>query len=391
MKVKKFIAPSMPEAMKMVRSELGKDAVILNSKVIQKSGIFGLFSKKNIEVIAAIDPDPVKRKPPIQKKIHPKATEQDNQLTINELTQGEMGGQKSSHELLNEIRELKKLMKNNTERGHTNIDNYPDMINQLNTLLNDQEFPHDLRKELVSVLLEKWYLNKGDASFNKVKEWTKAEMLKRMSDIEFGAIDFSKTFLNVVGPTGVGKTTTLAKIAAHSVLKNKKKVAFITTDTYRIAAIEQLKTYAQILDVPIEIAYNIDDFKKAKEKFSEYDLVLIDTAGRNFRNEKYVKDLKSVIDFDEELETFLVLSLTSKYMDMKAIVEQFSIMPIHKFIFTKVDETSKYGSMFSLILNYKIGVAYITNGQNVPDDIIEASAKLIVNNLFEVDAYDGSS
>ena len=103
---------------------------------------------------------------------------------------------------------------------------------------------------------------------------------------------FNKKYINIVGPTGVGKTTTLAKVAAETMLNQRKKVAFITTDTYRIAAIDQLKTYAKILNIPIEVAYNLEDFKRAADRFSHYDIVFIDTAGRNFRNEQYVKDLE---------------------------------------------------------------------------------------------------
>jgi flagellar biosynthesis protein FlhF len=212
-----------------------------------------------------------------------------------------------------------------------------------------------------------------------------------MSPFSFGPINFSKKYINVVGPTGVGKTTTLAKIAAQAVLKYGKKVAFITTDTYRIAAIDQLKTYAKILNVPLEVTYTIDDFVKAKERFSHFDLILIDTAGRNFRNKQYVEDLKSVIGFDEDLETILVLALTSKYSDMLDIFEQFSSIKINKLIFTKVDETSKYGTIVNLILKNKIGVAYLTNGQNVPDDIFEASPESIANTVFGVKEHERSS
>ena len=203
-----------------------------------------------------------------------------------------------------------------------------------------------------------------------------------MSGISFGGISFKKKFINVVGPTGVGKTTTLAKIAADCVLTHKKKVAFLTTDTYRIAAIDQLKTYAKILNVPMEVCYTIEDFRKAAQMYDDYDVILVDTAGRNFRNREYVDELKQTIDFDKDMESFLVLSLTAKQRDMEDIYEQFSIIDIDKFIFTKADETSAYGAMYNLIRKYSRGAAYITNGQNVPDDMIEAApgeiAKMII-------------
>jgi flagellar biosynthesis protein FlhF len=119
--------------------------------------------------------------------------------------------------------------------------------------------------------------------------------------------------------------------------------------------------------------------------FDRYDLVFIDTAGRNFRNRKYVEDLKNVIDYKQNMETFLVLSLTSKQIDMEEIFQQFSTMTIDKLIFTKSDETSTYGAMFNMVYLGQKAAAYITNGQNVPEDMVVASPQNIVNRIIGVD------
>lgn len=387
MKVKKFIAPTMPEAMKMIRNELGKDAVILNSKVVQKGGLFGFFTKKSIEVIAAIDPQPIPKKQPINKENGRAPLDQKPPVQIKEQVIS-----KPDKELLKEIQALKTMMESMSHNdGRESIEHYPGPLKDINQFLRDQEVDPSVREVIMSHVLEKWYLNHAQANTIQLQEWVKDYLVEMLTPLPFGAIDYSRKYINVVGPTGVGKTTTLAKIAAQAVLKYQKKVAFITTDTYRIAAIDQLKTYAKILNVPLEVTYTLDDFKNAKDKYSHYDLILIDTAGRNFRNKQYVDDLKSVIDFDEELETLLVLALTSKYSDMIDIVDQFSLIKIDKFIFTKVDETSKYGSMLNLMTKYKLGVAYLTNGQNVPDDIIEASPKSIANTVLGVNKHEGSS
>ncbi len=387
MKVKKFIAPNMPEAMKMIRNELGKDAVILNSKVVQKGGIFGFFTKKNIEVIAAVDPQPLPKKLPIQKEKIETKVEFQPAPTVKTIEVP-----KTDAELLKEIKDLKEMLKGlSANNDRDSFEHYPGPLKDMNQFLSNQEVDMQFRKEIMGFLLEKWYVNKGEEDFEQITAWGKEYLVNSMSALPFGAINFSKKYINVVGPTGVGKTTTLAKIAAQAVLKYGKKVAFITTDTYRIAAIDQLKTYAKILNVPLEVTYTIDDFAKAKERFSHFDLILIDTAGRNFRNKQYVEDLKSVISFDENLETILVLALTSKYSDMLDIFEQFSSINIDKLIFTKVDETSKYGTMLNLIFKYKIGVAYLTNGQNVPDDIFEASPESIANTVFGVNRHERSS
>lgn len=380
----------MPEAMKIIRAELGNDAVILNSKIVHTGGFLGLFKKKSIEVIAAVDEKKKRLEKPVLKE-KPKKVSPDLILQALEPNQKEakpvIVQEKSSTELLKEISELKSLMQNmaQTTGKPNNEMNYPGPLQALNHLLHDQEIEPKIVQELMTGLLEKWYVSGANASETAVKDWLKDAMTKRIENVPYGGISFTKKYINVVGPTGVGKTTTLAKIAADCVLKHQKKVAFITTDTYRIAAIEQLKTYAQILNVPIEVCYSIADFQKAAERFAHFDMVLIDTAGRNFRNKVYVEELQKVIDFDNEIETFLVLAATSKQRDMEDIYKQFSLIHIDKLIFTKIDETSIFGAMINMIEKYNIGVAYLTNGQNVPDDMISAQPNVITNTVLGVE------
>ncbi|MBA2873975.1 flagellar biosynthesis protein FlhF [Thermaerobacillus caldiproteolyticus] len=374
MKVKKFVAPSMPEAMKMIRAELGSDAVILNSKVVHKGGFFGLFTKKNIEVIAAVDPKPARSAV---------AEKRDASRSFTSLVEEKKPLEDAA--LLHELHELKTMIKQLSTNVTTEFAQYPQPLNELNDLLVEQEVSSDLRQDIMAHLLERWYLHHANATKEQLFMWAKEVVGKQLEGLAFGGISFNKKYVNVVGPTGVGKTTTLAKMAAECVLKHRKKVAFMTTDTYRIAAIDQLKTYAKILDVPLEVCYNMEDFREAKKKLEHYDIVFIDTAGRNFRNPQYVNDLQKIIDFNEEMETFLVLALTAKWIDMKAIYEQFAAIHIDRFIFTKLDETSHYGAMLRLMVDSKIGAAYLTNGQNVPDDIIEASPEMVANILFGVE------
>lgn len=392
MKVKKYTASSMPEAMKLVRGELGSDAVILNSRVVQSGGFMGFFKKNNIEVIAAIDPDT---------EASPKPASMDKQSKyMNPSIKGDESNKgkaplrtnpavetprKADKDLLKEISLLKELLKGS---GKTEGISLPEPVSRQIQYLRDQEIDQEIIDELAAVLLEKWYLGGAASSDGEIAEWIAAAIEQRLSHLSFGGVSFKKKFVNVIGPTGVGKTTTLAKIAADCVLKHQKKVAFITTDTYRIAAIEQLKTYAKILDVPIEVCYNMDDFKAATDKFAEFDLVFIDTAGRNFRNQKYVTDLKSVIDFGKDMETYLVLALTAKQKDMEEIRKQFSLIHIDRFIFTKLDETAINGSMLNMAIKFSAGIAYLTNGQDVPDDLIEANPERIANTILGDSTYE---
>lgn len=378
MKVKKFMAASMPDAMKQIRAELGKDAVILNSRVVYTGGVLGFFKKRNIEVMAAADSNQeIEQKPAVKPAAIPAAS---NHFKGN-TEDSQFPGSGTSDELIREISSLKQMM--SSLAGGKQISTvYPEAIRKVMQLLNEQEIDNSIQDQVLQVLLEKWYLGGAKAKAAEVEAWLQEELIKQIEDIPFSGISFTKKYINVAGPTGVGKTTTLAKMAAECVIKHKKKAAFITADTYRIAAIDQLKTYAGILDIPLEVCYTIDDFRQAAEKLKEYDLVLIDTAGRNFRNRQYVEDLKNVIDFEKDMETFLVLSLTGKQKDMEDIYNQFSIIDIDKLIFTKADETSTYGAMYNIIHKYKKGTAYITNGQDVPDDILMAGPEDIVKQLM---------
>lgn len=379
MKVKKYYAPTMPEAMKLIRSELGNDAIILNSRVIQTDGFLGFFKKRNIEVIAALDEKPLDK---VQQLKPENRNDVNSPAVLHPAKTADVKENSDTEELRKELSELKCLLSSVVERNAHDDPVLPAPIEKLQNVLLKQEIKESTVETIVNEAM-KWWKDSGESKTEaEILTWAKNRMMEKISHLSFSGITFSKKFITVVGPTGVGKTTTLAKMAADCILKHKKKVAFITTDTYRIAAIDQLKTYANILKVPIEVCYNMEDFQKAVTQFENYDVVFIDTAGRNFRNPANVADLQKNIDFSKGMETFLVLSLTSKQVDMEEIYRQFDAVYIDKIILTKADETSTFGAMFNILYSWQKPVAYITNGQNVPDDIISANPEKIVNHLI---------
>ena len=178
----------------------------------------------------------------------------------------------------------------------------------------------------------------------------------------------------LLGPTGVGKTTTLAKIAAQCVLEKGVSTAFITADTYRISAVEQLKTYADILGLPIAIVYTPDELKEAIQKFRQKQLILIDTAGRSQHNRRQMAELKEFLAVNQNIEKYLVLSATTKNEDAKDILDKFSGCKPDKVIFTKTDETRSLGIILNILRRKEMRLSYLTNGQSVPDDIVPAEA-----------------
>ncbi len=182
-----------------------------------------------------------------------------------------------------------------------------------------------------------------------------------------------------IGPTGVGKTTTLAKLAAQFSIKDNKSVGLITSDTYRIAAVEQLRTYSEILDIPLKVIYDPEEIKEAIDELRDKEVILIDTAGRNHKIEEQLLETKSIINNVPNPEIFLVISATTTYKDIKSIIQSYSFIEDFKLIFTKLDESTTAGN----ILNTKVmtgkDLSYFTTGQIVPDDIEIASPEKIVD------------
>lgn len=371
MKVKKYISDSMPEAMNEVRKDLGSDAVILQSKEIKQKGFLGLFQKKKIEVIAAKDPDLIK-----DAKNEPTYRKTDT-VPINPVVKEEVD---SNLAILQEIRSLKEVIKLETAENELNIPvDYKLAYHQL----IDQEVNPKLADEIIQHTVRLLASKKEEVTQHEIKAEVKRVIAEKYRDKESEGINGKHKIVQFVGPTGVGKTTTIAKVAAKLMLKKQKKVAFITTDTYRIAAIEQLKTYARILNIPVEVAYNVDDYKQAIQKLSNYDVILVDTAGRNFRNPVYIKQLKELMGNVDHIATYLVLSLTAKPKDLQDIFIQFEEIPLKEIIFTKLDETSQYGSILNISLMNNIGIAYMTNGQDVPDDLVQPTAASISEWIME--------
>lgn len=364
MKMKKYTAQTMVEAMKKVRLDFGDDAVILSSSVVKTKGFLGLFKKKSVEVVAGFDEPVGMPSKSVQVDYRPSLPKED----------------RSSIELKKEMNEMKILLKGIQQS--TTHSHLPDELQPLLSHLGQQGLASETINQLGSDLFARMKSEKKDFTLSEQTEYVHEMIKSELRDLPFGGVSFTKKYINVLGPTGVGKTTTIAKIAARALLEKKMKIGFITTDTYRIAAIEQLRTYANLLQAPVEIAYNSKDFANAIEKLADRDLIFIDTAGRNYKEQKYVDGLSGLVDFSLDMESYLVLSMTSKEEDMRIIIEQFNKFPIEKFIFTKMDETGSIGPMFNLMKDYKIGTAYYTDGQEVPEDITEAECDGLLSLLL---------
>lgn len=403
MRVKRYVVDSMPDALQRIRADLGKDAIIINTKNIKTGGLFGLFTRKQIEVIAAIDAhktaEPPQRTSSTQINVQKEKIEKEpNVYDLKSVVSKRTNQQANSFDSALKAEQAPTPPVNSgTNSSQVIEENNEEQIKpKLNPLINfsplrlkleqqgvDEEFITEIVKT-VEMRYPAALLQSEQSLFQHAKLVVE-DILSRTKNSEL--ISKESKFLKFFGPTGVGKTTTIAKLAAEGVLKNKRKVGLITTDTYRIGAVEQLRTYANILNVPLEVVFQPMDMEIAIEKLKASDLIFMDTAGRNYRNQNHANDLIKYFPHINGTVNYLVLSLTAKNHDMIDIINNFQHIHVENVIFTKADETRTYGSILNMVCRYKLSLSYITTGQNVPDDIQVASPGKIANLILGEDPY----
>lgn len=405
MRVKRYVVKDLPEAVTLIRAELGKDAVILDSKEIRIGGFMGMFRQKKMEVIAAIETGARKQPETPQRKASPQVNavvEQILQTAQRSNTEAHTAAAASTaiapanaidkraereQFIIDEIRELREYM-TKLSKQQRDINSLSAPLLALKERLLEQELDMEWIERLVESIAEQQ--RSVSAEYSREQVWQLAAEQLHEWMAPFGQADLSREayVVHFVGPTGVGKTTTIAKLAAEQTIKLGRKVGFITSDTYRIAAVDQLRTYANILNVPLEVVFSPMDLPKAFKQLSDCELILMDTAGRNFRSELHVSEVNSLLQSNEPSETILVLSLTGKTKDMSLIAERFSQYSIKKVLFTKLDETSVYGAIFNIIMNYGFSPTYWASGQTVPDDIERFNLKSYIDLLLGALADD---
>lgn len=392
MRYKTYEAETLQQAILKMTIDLGKDAILISHRHIKKGGFLGLFGKKIIEVTAALPRKKESRqeKELIRESKAPKAPpppskriDKETELTyFKELGEVE-------HNLRKEMKEIKETMEGffkevKGKEAQTKETKHPGKIAKFFDRLIEAEVDKELSEKIISKVVNVSSpdsLNDEDR-LRKAFEEQIAQLIPTNGRIKFE--DGSLKIIALIGPTGVGKTTTLAKLVAIFTLEEKKKVGIITIDTYRIAAIEQLKTFAEILGVPLKAVFDQDELESAIRDFANFDLVLIDTAGRSQKNSLQMTELKDFISLDQhKLETYLVVSATTKEKDMADIVNSFREVTFSRVIFTKLDETNTFGPILNILNTIGQGdLAYLTTGQNVPEDIEVADSRKIAKMIL---------
>ena len=374
----------------LAKEELGKDAIVMNIKTISPKGIYKLFRKPLVEVTAAIDDNITYRndREPLVKKQNFPDIIYDDLPDEKEKATGMVKEASAIEEKLNNLQSLlEKQMeekKDNTKQNqkskevNKNLACIQLIYNQLINNEVDEKFANQIISEIEGTL-------KKDSSMDNILSSIYQKIVLKLGQAKTISLS-GKTpkFIFFIGPTGVGKTTTIAKIASKFKVVEKSKVAFVTSDTYRIAAVEQLRTYANILGIPLKVVYNADDLVNARKEFEDYDIVFVDTAGRSHKNRDQREDIENLMNVipDNEKEIYLVLSATTKYMDLITISETYKGIANYNLIFTKLDETGTVGNIFNIRMLTNAPLSYATFGQDVPDDIERIDAQRIAKQLL---------
>ncbi|MGC8785324.1 MAG: flagellar biosynthesis protein FlhF [Armatimonadota bacterium] len=357
--IRKYQAKTITEALAMVRADLGRDAVIVQTRKVNKR-VLGVWGREMVEVWASDNPD-------LESLRRPQTTPATTLSSTREPSS-------RIEQLENEIQNLKAMIAQLARQGVAIVsDTVPSGVpaeNRWMSLLKEAEVEEWVARELLQSVSE-----------NALSESTLQSLVAEKL-VTSGPITLQESqpkVVMLVGPTGVGKTTTIAKLAAQYALLQKHRVGLITIDTYRIAAVEQLRTYSQIIDVPIRVVYSSNELPNALREFAGMDIVFVDTAGRSQRNTMQIGELKACCDRLSTCEVHLVLSSTTKTRDLYDIVERFSVMPLHRIIWTKLDESTAFGNMLNVAVKHPLPISYVTTGQRVPEDVEVAEANKLAS------------
>lgn len=363
MQIKKFVAPTLKEVTDMMKNEFGADAVILSTKVIEKD------HKKFYELTAGIDKVVEKKENLDQSKLSflQELERVSKQLSLNKQEKVNSGkikekyGQKGKTELKNKSEKsidqaLKKVVEN----------------------LKDKE----IQKNVIVAIIEQMKKYKNFLQADNVENYAKTCLSSMLLTKNFDIKSSQKKVVALVGSTGVGKTTTIAKLALIAKMINKLDVGLISIDTFRLGAIDQLQSFADVSQIDLMVAYTPEDMNSIMKRFSKKDIVFIDTVGRS---QNRLEQLNQNLEFLKKInvdDVFLVLSATSSYRAILDTVNKFRIFNYNSFIFTKIDEAPVLGNLINIVTKTGIPISFVTNGQVIPDDIIAAEQENLANLIY---------
>ena len=399
--IKKFKASTIKEALEKVREELGTDAIIINTRSDKQGGIFDFVGQRMVEVTAALDDKPVSNNGarvrsqrrnaapigPAEAKAHPPQRSVAYEPAIRRDYTGKPGNVDVKYienrvhieQLLDDINDLKRSMKVLADTALTGeMAGLPPNLASLLSAMQSSGVDDKITKRLIRQLLNDLTGNEltDPSAVRKKATDLLLSSMKEVSPIAFAGP--KPRIVTFVGPTGSGKTTTIAKLASEFILNMDKTITVLTIDTKRVDAVGQLKTYCQILNIPLFIAYTPDDLSAFMQSIEKSDMTLVDTPGSGPMDKSQMIEMMEFLQKMVPQEVHLVMSVTTSYHEMNRILDNFNVLKPNRILFTKLDETDSYGPMLSCAIMAKTPMSYVTFGQNVPGNFSVADPKNLI-------------
>lgn len=407
MRIKKFIGATAKEAADKMRQEFGEEAVVLNTRRISKGGVLGTGREEYVELTAAYDEAPMRmqrnhssgaaqQKPTagedvlgslrqlaskFEEKRKTDASQRQIPVSVNQAI-----SRAENDSLKQELSEVKSALGEIAEHiKHSRMPVLSESLKNVYTSLIENDVEEDIALELVQAGNHKLSGHEIENQF-AVDGFFFNAIARSFVEAPVRRLSRKGYVVALVGPTGVGKTTTVAKLASISKLVKGENVALITADTYRIGAIDQLKAFADIASIPLSVVYTPDEMIAAIRKFSNYDTIYIDTVGRSQRSADKIMELGRFIDAADPNEVHLVVSANYAINTVRDVYKKFKSLKPNRLLITKLDEAVSLGMLLSLARDSRLPFSFLTNGQSVPDDIEPASGEKLAKMIYKVGA-----
>jgi len=393
-----YHAGSMAEALAAVKRDLGRDAVILHTRCFRKGGLLGLGGKQMWEITASRSVNVQRRRvrplgPPARKPAPAGAAATGAGVTVIDgpstlpdgtYTATALQAPPPADHLGRQVEALTSMVEKLVRKQeHAAAAAVPDELFETYLHLIGQEVAEDIAAELVAKVREQ--LTGDQLSDKALIDAKLGELIASMIPTSITTLPPAEGrphVIALVGPTGVGKTTTIAKLAANIKLRQKRRVGLITLDTYRIAAVEQLRTYAQIIRVPLKVVMDPSELAEAVDALGDCDAILVDTAGRSPADTERLDELKAFLQAARPDEVHLVLATTANTRTIERAMERFAPVGVDRLILTKVDEAVSFGMVLGIVRRMNVALSFVTTGQDVPDDIEVSEGRRIAGMIL---------
>ncbi|CDC37245.1 MAG TPA: flagellar biosynthesis protein FlhF [Lachnospiraceae bacterium] len=395
--VKKYTGKDETEAVMKAKDDLGSNAVVLNVRTMKQRGLAKIFKKDFVEITAALEEKDFAQnvnnnKPTFSRVSSEAIKKQQSQINLLADDRADTNAPKQSEIIEKKLDSLHDMLRNQMVKEEDvkpvvrpeNNANFKSLKLIYNKLL-ENEVSEKYANAIINDIENSM---KKESNLDSILASVYQKIILKFGEPEAIEDDDRRKIVFFIGPTGVGKTTTIAKLASDFKLTRSKNVAMITADTYRIAAVEQLNTYASILDVPVNVIYSPSEIVESIEELSDYQMIFVDTAGRSHKNTEQRDEIIEMIsnvrnsDIDADIVIFLVMSVTTKYRDMVNICDAYKSLNSYRLLFTKLDETDSVGNILNIKLYTGAPISYITCGQNVPDDIESVDVQKLAKSLL---------